>query len=460
MHRIRSLRLRIAFAYIAGALLVAGSVAVGTWYITQGVLSRQSVQAAQEQSYAAVEFIGDQIVEGERSIVDLLQILQGRGFDVVATVAGEPPRSNSIGVSETTIPESLRDGVEDGGVGHAVLQGPDHRSLAFGTVVPVTELPEYKDTQVYFFYSLEADDRTLGLLRFVLIAVVAVAAVIAAAVGLRLADRTIRPLRAAAEAARSVAQGELETRIEERGEDELSQLATSFNRMTEALSARIDRERRFVADVSHELRTPLTTLKTSIDYLADRVSDLPPRIASAIGLAAEEVRSLQRLVDDLLELSRAEAGGVEVSRDEVDLVNFASELVRRRAPDDDVRIEGPDRLVVATDKMRLERVVGNLLENAVFHAGSSGVCITVDQIDGHARITVSDSGPGIPEDQLEHIFDRFWRGDASRRRDGRIGAGLGLAIVRENASLIGAELDVESVVGRGTRFDVVLGMDE
>lgn len=453
MHRIRSLRLRIAFAYIAGALVVAGSVAVGTWYITQGVLSRQSVQAAQEQSYAAVEFIGDQIVQGERSIVELLQILQGRGFDVVATVAGEPPRSNSIGVSETTIPESLRDGVEDGEVGHAVLQGPDHRSLVFGTVVPVTN-----DTHVYFVYSLEADDRTLGLLRFVLIAVVAVAAVIAAAVGLRLADRTIRPLRAAAEAARSVAQGELETRIEEHGEDELSQLATSFNRMTQALSARIDRERRFVADVSHELRTPLTTLKTSIDYLADRVSDLPPRIASAIGLAAEEVRSLQRLVDDLLELSRAEAGGVEVSKEEVDLVNFASELVRRRAPDSDVSIEGPDRLVVATDKMRLERVVGNLLENAVFHAGSSGVCITLDQIDGRARVSVSDSGPGIPEDQLEHIFDRFWRGDASRRRDGRIGAGLGLAIVRENASLIGADLDVESVVGRGTRFDVVLGM--
>jgi two-component system sensor histidine kinase MtrB len=309
---------------------------------------------------------------------------------------------------------------------------------------------------IYFVYSLDPVDRTLNLLWQVLVVLVAVAGAVAGAVGLRLADRTIRPLRAAADAARIVAEGELETRLEETGEDELARLARDFNFMTRALEERIARDRRFVSDVSHELRTPLTTLKTSIDYIADRVAELPPRLRSAVGLAADEVRSLGRLVDDLLDLTRVEAGGVHVAWEDINLRDFATEVVRRRALGTLVDIEGPDHLFVRTDKMRLERVVGNLVENAVVHGGGEDVRITVDSETGLARIVVMDRGPGIPGDQLPSIFDRFWRGDTSRQRDGRVGAGLGLAIARENARLIGADLNVESVSGEGTRFEVLI----
>jgi two-component system sensor histidine kinase MtrB len=457
--RVRSLRFRIAFAYIVGTLFVCGLVAIGTYVITSRVLTNREFAAAASQSYAAVDFLNDQIAfieKGEVSIRELEVSLREQGLDVIVSHPDRPAESTSIGVGEDMIPAELREHVKRGGVARAIFEGPGYRRLAFGTPIPHSE----PRIATYFVYSLEGLDRTLDILWRVLLGVVAAAIGLAGAVGLRLADRTIRPLRAAADAARRVAEGHLETRLEESGEDELARLANTFNQMTDALSERIARERRFVADVSHELRTPLTTLKASIDFVAEKVADLTPRLRSAIGLAAEEVRALQRLVDDLLELSKAEAGGVQVAREEVDLVNFAREVVRRRAPEATVEIEGPERLVIRTDKARLERVVGNLVENAMVHGHGADVRILLDTVDGSARISVADRGPGIDDDQLARIFDRFWRGDVSRQRDGRVGAGLGLAIARENAALIRGELHVESASGAGTRFVLVLPRDE
>lgn len=453
MLRIHSLRFRIAFAYIVGTLLVSGAIAVGTFAITSIVLTRQEIQSAKSRSFDEMSFIQSSARAGTRTdLSEQLAPLVQRGTTVVVTGPDIDSQSTDVGVTEEAIPAALREAVEDGKVAYITFNGPDHRLIAFGTYLPGSD-PE---VNAFFLYSLERVDRTLSLLWRVLLGLVLVAIAVAGAVGLRLAERTIRPLRLAAQAARRVAAGHLQTRLTETGEDELSRLAGAFNQMTEALEDRIMRERRFVSDASHELRTPLTALKTSVDYLADRSEELPPRLRSAAGLAAEEVRALQRLVDDLLELSKAEAGGVSVSVEDVDLVNFAGEVARRRAPATDVEIVAPDHLIVRTDKARLERVVGNLLENAAFHGGGHDVTITLAEENGAARITVTDRGPGIEPAQLQRIFERFWRGDASRRRDGRVGAGLGLAIARENAGLLGADLHVSSESGVGTAFEVVL----
>jgi two-component system sensor histidine kinase MtrB len=453
--RLQSLRFRIASAYIVGALVVSGAVAGGTFFISQWVLTRQAIESAKADTFQSLEFLKDQIIQdpGPGNVRSYLQTLQQRGSELVVRIEGiETAESTSVGITEGTIPAGLRRAVEQGRVGYAIFQGPGHRQLAFGSPVP----PRTTDISTYFVYSLEGVDRTLSLLWRVLIAVVGAAGAIAGAVGLRLADRTIRPLRVAAGAARRVAEGGLETRLEVTGGDELAQLANDFNVMAHALEERIARERQFIADVSHELRTPLTTLKTSIDNIADRVADLPPRLRSQVGLAADNVSSLQRLVDDLLELTRVDAGSIQVSWDDVDLRNFASEIARRRAPNTRVDIEGPDHLVVRTDKMRLERVVGNLLENAVVHGGGEDVKITLETLNGAARITVADRGPGIQEEHMPRIFERFWRGDASRGRDSGVGAGLGLAIATENARLIGGDLAVESATGHGTRVELLL----
>jgi two-component system sensor histidine kinase MtrB len=462
--RIHSLRFRIAAAYILGTLVVSGAVALATYLITSSVLLRRSIEDAKAQTFDQLTFLRDQLrLNDDRGkLRGYLQILQQRGASLIAKTEGiKNPESTSVGISEGQIPAALRRQVQRGCVGYAIYGERPNRNLVFGSPVPGDARDgecgfRVRTVSTYFIYSLGGVDRTLALLWRVLLGVVAFAATAAGAVGLRLADRTIRPLRVAADAARRVAEGGLETRLETVGEDELGRLARDFNSMAEALERRIIRERQFISDVSHELRTPLTALKTSIDFIADRGSELPPRLRSAVGLAAEEVASLRRLVDDLLELTRADAGSVQISLDDVDLRNFANEIARRRAPNTTVDIEGPEQLVVRTDKMRLERVVGNLLENAVVHGGGAAVHITLEPLDGAARIVVTDHGPGISDEQLPRIFERFWRGDASRSRDGGVGAGLGLAIAHENAKLLGADLAVYSAQGQGTRFEVVL----
>ena len=456
MFRGRSLRFRIAFAYIGGALLVSGVVALTTYFLTSRNLTGQRTSSVITRSFDSVRFVNELRTGGRAPLSDLgelAKILRERAAGEVVLTGPEESASSSIGTVEQSIPLALRDAVGKGRAGWITFDSP--RRIAVGL-----PLPNIRGFEAYFIYSLADVDYTLGLLRRILLGVVAGALALAGAVGLRLADRTIRPLRAASEAAGLVARGQLNTRLEESSTDELGRLAGSFNQMAVALGERIARERQFVADASHELRTPLTALKTSVDYVADRTADLPPRLASAIGLAAREVRALQRLVDDLLELTRAEAGGAHVMKEDLDLVDFAHEVARRRAPEVPVQIFGPDHLVVQTDKARLERVVGNLVENAAVHGQGRDISIELSQNNGVAVINVADRGPGIPEGQLQRIFERFWRGDQSRSRQERIGAGLGLAIARENAALIGAELRVNSTPDVGTTFEVRVPTDE
>lgn len=458
MLHVRSLRFRVAAIFILGTLVVSGIVAGATYYLIRDRMLDGRVDASLRQSFKAIRILNEEVVRaGERGQgvlpSTLRTLVQRRSYDVVIVVpAYRSVETSSINFEEDDIPAELMRAVRSGRVAYAF--DPDRPRIIFGSRIPASAGDN--TGEAYFAFATTKVNRTLDQLSKIFLVVVAAAALAAGAVGMRLAAATIRPLRLAAEAARRVADGNLETRLDVSGEDELGRLANAFNEMTHALEERIARERRFVADVSHELRTPLTSLKTSIDFLAQRTDDIPEKFRGALGLASDEVRSLQRLVDDLLELSRVDAGGVLVEREDVDLVNFAHELARRRAPGANVLVEGPDELVVSTDKMRLERVVGNLLENAAFHGGDGFIRIDLVRSNGVARIAVSDEGPGIEPDKLPMIFQRFWRADESRQRQGRIGSGLGLSIARENATILGAEIAVESEPGRGTCFEVTL----
>jgi signal transduction histidine kinase len=203
------------------------------------------------------------------------------------------------------------------------------------------------------------------------------------------------------------------------------------------LTAARDRERRFVADVSHELRTPVTALVHEAAELAAAIEQLPPEQRRVVELLDGDVRRLRDLVEELLELSRldADGGGGELDLHDVEVAPFLSAVVRRRVPD--ARLQVPVGLTVRTDRRRLERVVANLVDNAAVHADGREVGVAADLDGATLVIEVADRGPGVPPEQLGHIFDRFAKGDAARAGGG---SGLGLAIAREHARVLQATL--------------------
>jgi signal transduction histidine kinase len=452
--RRRGLRWRITLAFLGTALAVSALVAGTTYFLAERYFLRQRIDSATQQSFRNLGSAVEILSSGQGiSLTRLVESLEARGEFQVLLLRGESTLGGSFGVTREAIPGPLAEVVERGEAGYAFRDDP--RSLVFGSPVPGHDLT------VYFIYSLGDLVATLDVLRNVLLVVSGAAVVLAAAVGTRVSGRVINPVRRASEAARRVAEGLLETRLPVVRRDELGALADSFNEMAAALEERIARERQFVGDVSHELRTPLTTLQTSTDYLLKRTDQLPPSIGRATELLAADLKYLQHLVGDLLEISKAEAGKAQMVWERINLADIAREVVARRirGSEPSVRVEvdaGPESLITLADKQRLERVVGNLVDNALVHGKGRDVTVRVASANGFVLLSVEDLGPGIPGEALSRIFERFFKADPARQRgDGR-GSGLGLAIARENAHLHGGEIDVESVGGRGARFTLRL----
>jgi two-component system sensor histidine kinase MtrB len=255
---------------------------------------------------------------------------------------------------------------------------------------------------------------------------VGVSLVLPLALGLALftARGVLRPVRSLGAAARALGSGRLDTRVDERGSDELSDLARTFNRAAEQLEASQATSRRFVADVSHELRTPLTAMNAVTAVLDEDADTLPPDTAVAARLVSAETRKLTRLVNDLMEISRFDEG-----RNLLEL--------------DDWDIGG------RVDRRRLDVIVANLVGNALKHGGAP---VRVEVRPG--VIEVSDHGPGIPAEALPHIFDRFYKADTARSRSE--GSGLGLAIAWENARLHGGTIEAANAPSGGAVFTLRL----
>ncbi|HEX2030918.1 MAG TPA: HAMP domain-containing sensor histidine kinase [Actinomycetota bacterium] len=456
------LRLRITIAFLGGALAVSALVAGTTYVLAERYLSSRRIDDSVQQAFAglrdALRYLSQPAVAASGEEVDLEAlgaVLEAHADNVLLDpeADGIDYYASSLSITPTSVPGALSTAVERGEVGYA-YRNATPRQLVFGSPLP------QNDIRAYFFFALTDLDQTLRILRNVLVGVSAGAVALAALAGSRVSARVVDPVRRASRAARRVAEGLLETRLPVSGRDELAAMAASFNEMAAALEERITRERRFVGDVSHELRTPLTTLRASTDYLVQHGRDLPPAVRRAVELLAADLEYLQRLVDDLLDLSRVEAGRVDMAWERLSLADLAREVVARRTRSGQgaVRIEfdgDPETLSTVADKQRLERVVGNLVDNALVHGGGD-VTVRVAADDGALLVSVEDRGPGIPPEAGYRIFERFYKADPARRRgDGR-GAGLGLAIARENAHLHGGEILVHSGRSGGTRFTLRL----
>ncbi len=289
----------------------------------------------------------------------------------------------------------------------------------------------------------------LGRIRFWIVLVGGLGVIGAAGLAAIVATAALRPVRRLTAAAESVAAtGDLSARVDVEGADELGRLATRFNTMLGALEESVGRQRRLVADASHELRTPLTAARTNVDLL--REGKLPADEARrALDEAAVELDSLTTLVADLVELSRGEERKLRIEEVQLDdLVASAVERARARSPET-LFVASLTPSHVKVDAVLVERAISNLLDNAVKYS-PPGAPIEVTVRDG--EVLVSDHGPGIAEEDLPRVFDRFYRAAAARAKPG---SGLGLAIVREAAEAHGGRATVESSP-RGARFRLSL----
>jgi two-component system sensor histidine kinase MtrB len=312
---------------------------------------------------------------------------------------------------------------------------------------------------LYFVFEASDVETALAQLRIGLAAAAALAILAALAAGGLIARGILRPVDAAAGAARRIGGGDLSARVPVGGRDEFGRWAVAFNEMATALESTVERlevakrqNQRFVADVSHELRTPLTALVAEASLIEAGLGNLPPGQRRAAELLVADVRRLRALVDDLMEVSRFDAGAEQAAFEQVDLSHLVTTVVASRLPEAAVSLP-PAPVLVEAELRRLDRILGNLLDNARDHAPGAPVEVAVVPTMEGAVVTVADRGPGVPREVLPHLFERFYKADASRSAGS---SGLGLAIAAEHAALLGATLRARRRPGGGLVFALTL----
>jgi two-component system, OmpR family, sensor histidine kinase MtrB len=304
-----------------------------------------------------------------------------------------------------------------------------------------------------------------GLLWLLVAAIVGLLAISVGA-GLLAAKRVLQPVRTLASAAERVAAGDLGVRLEPSGDDELAQLVTTFNGMTANLGKSVEelrrleaRARRFASDVSHELRTPLAAMTAVTDVLSAETAGMSPDAARAAQLVITETEHLRLLVNDLIEMSRFDAGTAALDVDVLDIATVVSACLALRGWTDVVATEVPEGMAAVLDRRRFDIALANVVGNAVRY-GAPPVHVTAAARRDGARswldVTVTDCGPGLPPDALSHVFERFYKADAARTRSD--GSGLGLAIALENVRLHGGTLEAVNRPEGGAEFTLRLPM--
>jgi two-component system, OmpR family, sensor histidine kinase MtrB len=441
------LRRRLTITFMLAVGVSAALLAAGSYFVVRHNLLDDSVDGSAAQTRRNLILAPTYLREGHDALLDAYE--RGGDFLTVGVQNGRP-FSSSFSVGLRQVPSDLRRIVKDGDVGYK-------RVDVAGTHYLVAGGPS-ANTELYFFFSEESLHHELAQLRTILLVGVGLLMLAGGLVGAALARNTLRPVARASTAARSLAEGLLETRLPVTGRDEFSGWAEAFNEMAAALESKISalslaqaRERRFTADVAHELRTPLTALVGEASLLEEHLDAMPPAPRRPAELLIADVGRLRRLVEDLMEVARFDAGRESVRAEPVELAALVVATVRARGWDARVKLVLDD-VAVTSDPRRLERIIGNLVENAIEHGGGP-VEIRVGQNGGRAFVEVRDHGRGVAPEHLPHLFERFYKSDPART--GR-GTGLGLAIAQENAQLLGGEIQVWSEPGEGSRFTLHL----
>ena len=454
---------RITAVFGLGALLLSILMGGLSYFTTRHFLLAERESAAQHQAFANANLVRGELLSGDSKYTDLLTSID-TGSDAHSVLYHESkPYAPSLSVNASAIPHQLSAEVLSG---TAATQ--TYRTPRTGSPVIVVGVPIPSVQSAYFeVFDLSDLDHTLHVLGLTLFVAGAVTTLLGIGLGRFASTRALVPLADVSRAAGAIAGGELDIRLDADAADpDLEGLTLSFNAMVDQLQERIQREARFNSDVSHELRSPLTTLAASLEVLEADASQLPPRSQRALQLLSDDLHRFQRMVTDLLEMSRADASS-EVFLEEVNV----SELVRRSVEAGAGGIDGhvpPEVHVdpavrnwrVGVNKRRFERVMVNLMENAAnYGGGSTEIAVRPGAAPAAGvvvEVTVDDAGPGIEPAERSKVFERFYRGSASGRRGTGTGTGLGLSLVAEHMRAMHGQVRVESSPAGGARLVVVL----
>lgn len=486
----RSLQLRVVCATVTlsfGVIAVLGDFLVDR--IAQGLLDAK-VEAALDESLGGTRFAQDSFDNADRSDRSVYSTLSrdlvnqlasnsgaaGRNAVVLmrSSTVGAPDaplsRASSYDVSPGDVPASLREEVTSTlqhwtPVSMPVEGGGEVPGVVVGSRVTVPDIGPY---ELYFFFPMDQEQETLQLVRRTLLVAGVALVFLVGAIAWLVTRQVVTPVRMAARISERLAAGRLEERMLVRGEDDLARLGASFNKMASSLQRQIHQledlsrvQRRFVADVSHELRTPLTTVRMAADVLHESRTAFEPAAARSAELLQNQLDRFEELLGDLLEISRFDAGAASLETEPSDLravvarvLEAAEPLAERRGAE--VTLVAPQEACLAeVDPRRIDRILRNLLANAIEHSEGRPVRLTVACDDDALAIGVRDHGGGLRPGEAALVFNRFWRADPARARTTG-GTGLGLSIALEDAHLHNGWLQAWGEPGDGAHFRLTL----
>lgn len=439
--RQRPLRGRIALSFALGALLLSTALATFTFLAARGYLLRERERAAIRQTYFDAAIVRNR--------------LNAPGTEVTAALAAaDLPRnvafvvhregtwySTRLGVDPPTVPKALQQKVHSGQAGYVRTQVNRTPALVVG--VPVS-----RRTEFYRVDPLTELNDALTTISVVLAVGAGLATASGALLGTWASRRATRPLNLVAATAAQIAGGNLDTRLPDTTDPDLAIIVGSFNSMVDSLQQRVERDARFAADVGHELRSPLTTLVASVELLSRHRNDLPPRAVQAIELVSGDLTRLQRLLDNLLHLARADAGIDLSDVTPLPLHDLLLHTLTRSGHSSEL-LDGDRDGLVRGDKFLLDRAFANLFDNAERHGGGLRA-VSVQANGTELLVLVDDEGPGVPLEDRERIFERFATNRTARGSSS--GTGLGLALAAQMIRAHNGALWCTDRPGHGARF--------
>ena len=444
-------------ACLASTTLVAG---IGYVLVRRAVLQRAQDTVLVETRDTLARVVPGTLAEPvpEETLHDVARSLARPDRVVVVTDGSTNVSTGDFGVRD--VPATLATRAQNGLYFQRVVLGGQPWLVAATRVRTADGDPSLS---VYVFASLAKERADLDGIERALVRAGGLTLLLAFVLAFLLGSSVLRPLRRLGRAARSLGAGDLGARVAVRGRDELADVARAFNESAASLEYTVHElrrmeanARRFAADVSHELRTPIAAMTAVTDVLEEDAAGLPADTGTAARLIAGQTRRLNTLVEDLLEISRMDAGTADLVLDEVPLADLVRECVTTRGWAEQVVVEVPPALRVRLDPRRFDLILANLVGNALLH-GAPPVRITgrvgrEAETETGLEVRVIDEGRGIPDELLPHVFDRFFKADPSRPAGQ--GSGLGLAIAQANAELHGGHISAANAPGGGAVFTV------